>query len=196
MSNHTVIPTFGLGIDWETSGFSLPHYTTKHQGISFGAVIFDMRSLEPVDVLYREIKFDDRYEWDAYAESIHGLSRDHLKLNGVDQSAAAIDLANLVVKYIGTGDVILLGHRVHFDRAFTNQLMDSIGIQLNYHPTVIDSCAMATLLMEQSKSDDIFSTLGLPPRQKHNALEDIYYTLESAKRMKEYFLVGVASTVE
>ena len=64
------------------------------------------------------------------------------------------------------------------------------------HPrdrTVIDTASMATVLMEMSKSEDVFQTLGLPPRGKHNALEDIRYTLQSVKRMKELFIKGVVS---
>lgn len=189
------IPTFALAIDWETSGYSIPNYAEKHQGISFGAIIFDVRSLEPVEELYREVKFDSKYIWDAGAEKIHGVSREYLDRHGITQQEAAVDLANLVVKYIGQEDVMLLGHRVHFDKAFTQQLTSSIDIQFNYHPTTIDSCSIATVLMELTYSEDIFQTLGLPARGKHNALEDIRYTLESVKRMKQFFLTGVSASL-
>jgi len=189
------VPQFGLAIDWETSGYSVPNYAQKHQGISFGAIIFDVKTLNPVEELYREIKFNDKYEWSSQAEAIHGVTRHYLEKSGVDQMQAAVDLANLVVKYIGTEDVMLLGHRVHFDRAFTEQLTDSIGVKFNYHPTVIDSCSIATVLMEMTYSEDIFQTLGLPPRGKHNALEDIQYTLESVKRIKDFFIKGVLTTL-
>ena len=36
------IRKFGMAIDYETSGYILPDYTSKHQGISFGAIIFDV----------------------------------------------------------------------------------------------------------------------------------------------------------
>jgi oligoribonuclease (3'-5' exoribonuclease) len=189
------IPTWGLAIDWETTGYTLPNYAEKHQGISFGAIIFDVRTLEPVEEMYREVKFNDKYLWNDYAEKIHGITRPHLLKHGVSQEEAAIDLGNLVVKYIGTGEVMLLGHRVHFDRAFTSQLMKSIGIDFTYHPTTIDSCSMATVLMELSYSEDIFQTLGMPPRGKHNSLEDIQYTLNSVKQMKNFFISGVAASL-
>jgi oligoribonuclease (3'-5' exoribonuclease) len=186
---------FGMAVDWETSGYSLPNYASRHQGISFGAIIFDVKTLKPVEHIYREIKFDPKYTWDMGAEKIHGLSRAHLEANGVTQEQAACDLAELVIKYIGTGEVMLLGHRVHFDKAFTVQLMDAAGMEFSYHPTMIDSCSMATALMELTYSDDIFLTLGLPARGQHNALEDITYTLEAIRRMKEYFIAGVASSL-
>ena len=195
MANFNKIPTFGLAIDWETSGYSLPNYAEKHQGISFGAIIFDVRTLEPVEKLYKEIIFDDKYLWDARAEQIHGVSRDHLKANGISQEAAALELGNLVYKYLATEDITLLGHRVHFDRAFTDQLMSAAGVKFNYNPTFIDSCSIATVLMEMTHSESIFQTLGMPPRGKHNALEDIEYTLDSIKKMKEFFILGVAASI-
>lgn len=194
MATPSRIPQFGLAIDWETSGYSLPNYADCHQGISFGAIIFDVKTLDVVEELYREIKFDPKYEWSAKAESIHGLSRSYLAEHGSSQEEAAVDLANLVVKYIGTDDVLLLGHRVLFDRAFTQQLTKSIGVDFSYNPTVFDSCALGTLLLEATYSDEIFKIVGLPVRGKHNALEDIQYTLESIKHLKNLFALGVAST--
>lgn len=186
------IPKFALGIDWETSGFSTPDYAKSHQGISFGAIIFDVRALEPVEMLYHEIKFNSKlYQWSDGAQKVHGLTREYLEENGVDQERAASDLCNLIIKYIGTEDVMLMGHRVHFDKAFTQQLTKSIDIDLNYHPTTIDTASMCTALMEMSKSEEIFQTLGMPPRQQHNAMEDILYTLQSVKRIKELFFKGI-----
>ena len=185
------IPQFALGIDWETTGFSTPNYAQYHQGISFGAIIFDVKTLDPVEELYLEIKYQNKYRWEAGAEKVHGLTQAHLQKHGVDQEEAAAQLCNLVIKYIGTEDVMLLGHRVHFDRAFTEQLTKSIEVDLSYHPTTIDTASIATVLMEMSRSEDVFQTLGMPPRKKHNALEDIRYTLGSVKRMKELFFKGV-----
>lgn len=186
------IPTFGLAIDWETSGYSYPDYASKHQGISFGAIVFDVKTLDPIESLYREIKFDgSKYEWSEGAQKVHGLSREHLVANGVTQEQAALELCNMIVKYSADGDIILLGHRVYFDKAFTQQLTESQGIYLNYHPIMFDSCSMGTLLLEASKSDEVFSLMGLPPRGAHNSLEDITYTLASIKKMKEYFVKGI-----
>jgi oligoribonuclease (3'-5' exoribonuclease) len=189
------LPSFGLAIDWETSGYSLPNYAAKHQGISFGAIIFDVRTLKPIEQLYREIKFDPKYQWNMGAQNIHGITQEHLEKNGITQEEAAFELVGMVSKYMGTSEVMLLGHRVHFDKAFTIQLLDAAGLAFTYHPTSIDSCAIATALMELTYSEDIFATLGLPPRGKHNSLEDIQYTLESVKRIKEFFILGVASSL-
>jgi oligoribonuclease (3'-5' exoribonuclease) len=187
------IQQFGLAIDWETSGYSLPNYAEKHQGVSFGAIIFDMRTFNPVESLYREIKFiGDKYEWSTGAERVHGLSKEHLAKNGIDQQQAAFELGSLILKYIGTEQITLLGHRVYFDRSFTDQLMNSIDVRLEYNPTMIDSCSISTVLLEMTRSDDIFKCLGLPDRGKHNALEDIENTLFSIKQLKNYFIQGIS----
>lgn len=189
------LPQFGLAIDWETSGYSLPNYASKHQGISYGAIIFDVRTLEPVESIYHEINFNPIYKWEDGAEKVHGITREHLAANGISQEEAALHLAALVNKYLGTDSVMLLGHRVNFDKAFTVQLMDAAGMEFTYHPTVIDSCSMATILLELTYSEDIFKTLGLPARGIHNALEDIQHTLAAVKKMKEYFVTGVATSL-
>jgi oligoribonuclease (3'-5' exoribonuclease) len=189
----SLIPTYGLGIDWETSGYSYPNFASKHQGISFGAVIFDVKTFEIKDSLYREIKFKaDKYEWNTGAENVHGLSRAHLEEHGIEQEDAAVELATLVHKFIGNTDIILLGHRVYFDRDFTNQLMASVDMEFNYHPTVIDTLSFGTVFLEKTKSDEVFSTLGLPPRGLHNALEDILFTIESVRKLKNGFSLDKA----
>lgn len=189
------IPKFGLAIDWETTGYSLPHYAAKHQGISFGAIVYESATFEPVETIYREIKFNPKYEWSDGAEKIHGLTRAYLEKNGVSQEEAAADLGNLIIKYFGTEDVQILAHRAQFDKSFNVQLFESIGITIPWHPTMIDSCVLGSALLEISKSDDLFDILGLPPRGEHNALEDIMYTLDAVKKMKAYFTAGVAASL-
>jgi len=191
MAAAPAIPKFGLAIDWETSGYSLPNYAEKHQGISFGAVVFDLATLALVDELYCEIKHDSKYVWDDGAEKIHGLSRAHLDQHGITQEDAALQLGSLVLKYFGDGKVMLLGHRVWFDEAFTDQLMDVAGLQLNYDPIRLDSAAIGVLFLELQRSDAIFDTLGLPPRGEHNALEDVIYTIEALRKLKEIFIRGL-----
>src|SRR5438105_4289725 len=113
------IPKFGLAIDFETSGYSVPNYAEKHQGVSFGAVIFDLKDLTPVEELYCEVKFKaDKYTWDEGAAKVHGLTLARLETSGVGQEEAAAALGHLCLKYFGDGKIMVLGHRVHFDLAF------------------------------------------------------------------------------
>lgn len=188
----SAVPKFGLAIDWETSGYSLPDYAKNHQGISFGALIFEVATLDIVDSMYREILFCDpdgpTYQWSDEAEKVHGISIEYLAQHGVPQTEAACDLCNMIVKYIGNEKVPLLGHRVYFDEAFTNQLTASIGIQLEYDPIRIDSAAIGLMFLGTGSSDQLFEACGLLPRKAHNSLEDITYTLASLKAIKQAFL--------
>lgn len=189
------VQKFGLAIDWETSGYSVPSYAKEHQGISFGALIFEIATFEIVETLYLEIKFDDsKYKWDDGAEKVHGLSRAHLDAHGVTQAEAAERLATLVLKYIGTDKIVALGHRVFFDIAFTDQLMETVGFEFNWDPIKLDSAAIALTFLGVNKSDELFDMMGMPPRDKHDAMEDIIYTLSSVKAIRDYFLTGLAST--
>lgn len=194
MSN-LLVPKFALAIDWETSGYSYPNFAEKHQGVAFGAIIFDIHTLDPVEEIYVEIKYDSKYVWDSGAERVHGLSRSYLEKNGISQPEAALELGNLILKYFGTEDQpMILAHRAYFDIAFTTQLMKTIDVDIQFHPTPIDTSVFGTILMETSKSDTIFQTLGIIHRAKeHNALEDIRITLLALKKMKELFIAGVIS---
>ena len=194
MSAKPSIPKFALAIDWETSGYSLPAYAAQHQGISFGAVVFDLSSLTPIEELYCEVKFDPKYKWDDGAEKIHGLSREYLQKHGIDQEEAAMELGALILKYFSDGKVMLLGHRVWFDEAFTDQLMQSAGLEIKYDPIRLDSAAIGVLFLELQRSDDIFDAVGLPPRAEHNALEDVIYTIETLRKLKEIFMLGLTSS--
>jgi DNA polymerase III epsilon subunit-like protein len=188
------IPKFGLAIDWETSGYSIPNYAAKHQGISFGALIFDTSDFSIVETMYIEVKFNSsKYEWDAGAEKIHGLSREHLEAHGVSQEEAAQQLAGMILKYMGTDKIVALGHRVHFDIAFTNQLMESVGFELTWDPIKLDSAAFALTFLGVTKSDDLFDMMGMPPRTEHNSLEDVIYTIESIKGIRDFFMKGLTN---
>lgn len=138
---------FGVSLDWETSGSEWGGDSSKeHQGVSFGAVIFDTKTFDEVDSIYREIIFDPNnglkwqglpYKWDQSAERIHGLSREYLLQNGITQEEAATDLLGLIMEYCGSGilntpenknnyeNLLFLGHNSGFDVRFTNQLLVS-----------------------------------------------------------------------
>lgn len=187
------IQKYGLAIDWETSGYSVPNYAERHQGIAFGALIYDISDLSIIETMYREIQFDPKYIWDEGAEKVHGLTREHLAVHGVPQQQAALELAELIFKYLGNDKIVALGHRVFFDIEFTNQLMDSVDFALSWDPIKVDSAAIALTFLGVTKSDELFDMMGMPPRGDHNALEDIVYTLESVRAVREYFINGLTS---
>lgn len=185
------LPKFGLALDWETSGYSFPNFAAKHQGLSFGAIIFDFKSFEPVEELYVEIKFNDKYEWNMGAQGVHGLTREHLEANGVTQEEAALQLAGLLMKYFGTDEFPLLGHNVYFDRDFLVQLATDAGLEFKIRPRMIDSSMLGEVLFEHDRSNDLFELMGFEARGAHNALDDIRMTLAVVRRAKELFVQGL-----
>jgi hypothetical protein len=192
MSNPPPVPQFGLAIDWETSGYTVPNYAAEHQGLSFGACVFEVKTLDIVDSLYCEIQHDPKYKWEDSAEKVHGMSREYLAANGVPMQVAAVKLGNLVIKYFGTEKILLMGHRLHFDKAFTEQLTGSIDIKLDWNPIGIDSAAIGMSLIGIERSEELFRYCGLPPRTEHNALEDIVYTVMAMQHLKSVFNLGLA----
>lgn len=189
------VPKCALSIDWETSGYSAPDYASKHQGISFGAVVFDARTFDVIDTLYCEIKFDGQtYKWDDGAQKVHGLSREHLEQHGVTQEEAAVQLAELCLKYFGPEEEILIAaHNPNFDKAFTRQLFDKFGLNIKLWFRAIDTCCLASVLLGVVKSDDLYAMLGLPARTAHNALEDALYTVESCRLLKQTYMRGLGT---
>lgn len=183
-------PKFGLGIDWETSGSDWNHPEGSqftYQGVSFGAVVFDADTFDPIETLYRELHFDaDKYKWSKEAEAIHGLSQEHLAKHGVSREEACVDLGELILKYWGPeGKPIFLGHNADFDIKFTNQLFTDHGLpKLKLHHTVLDTSSCGFITLGLYKSDMLFERLGFDKRGAHNALQDILMTLETCKIIK------------
>jgi DNA polymerase III epsilon subunit-like protein len=188
MSYTSLAPTYGLAIDWETSGsdFETNDSAKYFQGLSFGAVIYETRTLKPVDTLYREIKFDaNNYQWSMEAQAIHGLTREHLEINGISQEEAACDLMELLLKWMGPDPTIMfLGHNVHYDIQFTKQLFNLFDIPFKEHNVKLDTAGIAFINFGTYKSDHLFEIMGMPKRNKHNALDDALMTLEVAKNLK------------
>lgn len=182
------LPTHGIAIDWETSGSAWGSDSSiDFQGISFGAAIFRLADFEPVETLYREIKFNDtKYQWQDRAQQIHGLSREHLATHGVTQEEAAIDLASLYLKYFAPDEYsYILGHHIDFDIKFTEQLLTPFDVMFNIGATRIDTSGTGLIMFGIHKSEELFQFLGLPARTTHNALEDTLLTLQAAKTMRQ-----------
>lgn len=189
----TGLPLRGLVIDWETSGYNPPRemeghfigYADKHQGISLGAVIFDVQTFEALDTFYIEIKFDPKYEWTTGAEKIHGLSREHLEKNGQTKEDAAVAFVNFLMKhFLPDEELLVMGHNKDFDIAFLHQFLEPLGIMPKIWYRGINTCDIGIVCFGLAKSDMIFDRIGLPPRQDHNSLEDAIYTLEVCKTVR------------
>ena len=181
-------PQFSLAFDCETSGYSFPNYAEKHQMISFGVAIVKNDTLEIVDKLYREIKFNSKFEWSIQAEAVHGLTIEHLEKNGSAMQDACVDLVNLVVKYWGIDSpVMIMGHNPQFDIHFIKSSLEPLGLMFPIYHRIIDSSVAGFVNLNKTLSDDIFDTLALPTRTIHNAMQDVEITVEALKTMRLIF---------
>ena len=193
--SRSVKPKFILVIDWETTGTTWSSFEEtfqQYQGITFGAIIADAETLEPVETLYREIKYDPKYKWSGEAEAIHGKSQAYLEEYGVTSEEAALDLATLIVKYFGVdGKVMFAGHNTWFDIHATRQLLAEFGVMPQLHHVVLDSSVVAFVCIGEYKSDVVFELLAGISRDKHNALDDAMATLKALKSCRELVNAGL-----
>jgi len=202
---------FGLCLDWETSGADwgrVSQSIAKYQGLTFGAIVFDATTFEPVAELYVEIKFNaEKYQWDMGAEKIHGKTREYLEANGVSQEEAATQLAELILKYWGPDTpVMFLGHNAEFDINFTAQLLSTIEIEfgkeradppkfeswIRLHHVILDTSPMGFIAFGLYKSDLLFKRVGFEDRGDHNALQDARQTLEAAAVVRHMVRIAEA----
>lgn len=201
-------PAKGLCIDWETSGATWGGDSSiDYQGLSFGAIIFDTATFEPIEKLYCEVKFNaDKYQWSQGAENIHGLSREYLEQNGLSQEDAAIALLELLAKHFDADSkVMFLGHNPEFDRRFTDQLLNVVDfefsvekkrsncVQIQLHHVVLDTSALGFIAFGLFKSDLLFEKMGFEDRGSHNALQDAEQTLMTCQIVNGLVQIGLTS---
>lgn len=184
-------PTYGVCIDWETSGsdyeLKLKELKTRYQGISCGLVIFNTRTFDVIDTLYIELKFDkSKYLWSPEAEAIHGLSREYLEANGLSAEDAACEVAEFLLKYFGPNPkIMVMGHNVDFDIGFTEQLLEPYDLMFHIHHVKLDTACASFILFTTYKSDHLFELTNDTGRQLHNSLEDALLTVNACKVMRE-----------
>lgn len=188
-----------LFVDVETSGmaFGVPdptHYpqsTDTYQIVSIGLIVVDADTLQPIEKLYREVKWNGESVWEPKAEAVHGLSLTHLEENGVSEEDAAVEVAELIIKYWGTESPVSLGgHNVAtFDRYFLQRLMSTYDIPIKYAARTIDSNAIGFATFGSYSSDELFSLIGCTERDPnaHNALTDAENSLKVLQIVRKMF---------
>ena len=187
---------YALVLDFETTGSSFGgDSSVDYQAISFGAVITDTETWEPVATLYREMHFDDtKYKWTDGAEKIHGLSRAHLAEHGVPREEALADLLELIIEYIGSqGKILLVGHNVEFDRSFLHQLANDFDVPLVLHHVMIDTSGMGFVMIGKYKSNDVFDFFCGERAATHNALDDALMCLTVVRSLKQLVQAALES---
>lgn len=179
-----------LAIDLETSGMSFqnddPSNNYEYQIVSIGLIVSNPNTYSEDAILYREIKWNGTSEWNAKAESVHGLSKEYLEESGTDEEDALIDIVEFIMEHFdSTRPIVLMGHNVvSFDKPFFKALLKKYGVSLKFSHRAIDSFPVGLLVVNAYDSNELFDKMGFPPRKDHNALEDIRYTLRAFKGIK------------
>jgi hypothetical protein len=206
------IMQYVLVLDSETSGMFNGEYDPsfqvstgkEHQAVSWGFIVADAKTLKPIKKLYLEIQWNGKSEWAPEAEAVHGLSKAHLQEYGLTEEEAVEEIGNLIQEFWGPADELVLsgvkkvrfpasklhtmGHNSPmFDLHFLRRLFKRVigdDFMLNFSHRQLDTNSLGFFTVESYTSDQFFDAMGLPPREKHNALEDASMTLEAARRVK------------
>jgi len=192
---------YALALDTETTGLAYntldpsfdPETGKDYQAVSYGLIIVDSETLEEVDELYIEVKYNGTSEWSDKAQEIHGLSIEHLEEYGISEEDAVIVMGEFIFKYFGPDSIIpLLGHNVAtFDRYFIDRLFKKFGINLRFSGRNIDTFAVGFTVFNLFNSDQIFSAIGGEKRGQHNALEDAreaVNVIRGVRQVWQYFM--------
>ena len=176
-----------LALDGETTGlhFNADNPATGDgsngyfQAVSWGLIVVDATTLQPIEELYLEIQWDGVSNWNDKAQAVHGLSKQYLKENGVTRSEAVEQIANLLITHWGPSSPIhILGHNPQFDLAFLKSDLRSEGLEIKFGNKMVDTNSIGFAVYNTHNSDDLFETIGIEPRKDHNALDDARHALQ------------------
>lgn len=180
-----------LAIDCETTGLVVnvddpsynPETKEEYQAISWGLVVADAATFKPIEKMYIEIQWNGTALWDNRAQKIHGLSKEHLAVNGFTEAEAVEAMGTLIMKHWGPNvSIRLLGHNVAtFDMWFLKRIFRRHNIDLTFGSRHIDTSSIGFVNWGTYSSDELFSMMGYEDREKHNALDDALMSLESAR---------------
>jgi DNA polymerase III epsilon subunit-like protein len=190
-----------LAIDTETSGYNRENldvvrasrYALEkganpdayYQMLSIALIVLEFETFKAVDKLYVEIKWDGVSQWDDGAAKVHGLTKEYLDKNGLPEEEAVAQVLELILKYWGPENhIVFLGHNVPFDIRFLMETLRRYDIDIKISGRFIDTNSVGMTLLGTFSSDELFEAMSLPPRDKHNAMEDIEFTVESMRRIR------------
>lgn len=186
-----------LVVDSETSGMafnsddpSIDAVTGQtYQSVSWGLIVADASTFQPIERLYVEIKWNGESLWSAKAQEVHGLTLEYLEDRGMSEEAAVVAIASLILKYWGPEcPVSLAGHNVaSFDLPFLRRLLRSQGIEVRFAHRHVDSSSVGLATFGTFTSDGLFEAVGIDARGKHNALEDAEHSLTALRTVKQLF---------
>ena len=180
--------TTGLAVNRDDPSFN-PETGEEYQSVSWGFIVADAETLEPVEKMYIEIQWNGESKWDMRAQKIHGLSKEHLEVNGFTESEAVEAIGTLIMKYWGpTVRIGTLGHNVAtFDLWFLKRLFRRHGIELSFGSRHVDTSSIGFVNWKTFTSDQLFEMVGFDDRGDHNALQDAEQSLAAARITRQIF---------
>lgn len=175
-----------LAIDVETTGFSKgSDPALNHQIVSIGLIVADS-DFNAIDEFYCEIKWNGTSLWTTSAENIHGLTREYLDANGIEEEDAVVKILEFILKYYDPDEpIVFLGHNVKgFDIAFLKKLINKYNMDLKIAHRAVDSFSVGFTCFGANNSDELFSYF-YDNRTTHNALEDARMSLGVCRKTKK-----------
>lgn len=175
-----------IAVDVETSGFSKgDDITLNYQIVSIGLIIAD-KNFKEIDSFYCEIKWNGISEWDKYAEKIHGLSKEYLDANGLDEEDAVFAITEFLLKHIEPDEYIFfLGQNPrNFDVPFFTKLTNKHDVHFKIAHRTVDSFSIGFAAFGAQNSDELFGMF-YDTRKEHNALDDARMSLGVCRRVKK-----------
>lgn len=177
-----------FAIDCETSGANFDSNKSQsndsvakgYQAVSWGIVVADVETFEPIDELYVEIKWNGYSKWDLKAQNIHGLTKEYLEENGVDEEEAVVMILEFIMKHADIKKPLyFLGHNVmSFDVPFFRDLLFRYGVEnVKFGHRYFDTFSLSMGTVKEFDSNTLFSRVGYEDREEHNSLADAKYSL-------------------
>jgi len=190
-------------MDCETSGMTFASQTDPlnpdpssdpskngyYQSVSWGLIVCDMTTMQMVDKLYVEIKWDGESLWDAKAEKVHGLTKDHLEKHGKSEEDAACDIYDFIIKWWPDPKIAIstMGHNIaSFDHWYFRRLMTKFNLMPTLGNRVIDTNTIGIVCYDAYTSNELYGLVGVQ-RNAHNALEDIKASWKVIKTTRSIF---------
>lgn len=175
-----------LAIDVETSGLTkYGDVTQNHQIVSIGLIVAD-KHFKPIDKFYCEIKWNGTSHWNAHAEKIHKLSKEHLEEHGVSEEDAVVLITEFILKHYTADDYLyFLGHNPRgFDVPFFTKLTNKYDVHFKIAHRTVDSFSVGFTCLGAETSDALFEYF-YPVRNGHNALDDADMALGACRKIKK-----------
>jgi|AntRauTorcE11897_2_1112592.scaffolds.fasta_scaffold00078_92 DNA polymerase III epsilon subunit-like protein len=177
-----------IAIDCETSGINFEANRSQcnesvaknYQAVSWGLVIADADTFEIIDEMYIEVKWNGYSKWDAKAQAVHGLTKEYLEENGVEEEEAVVLILEFIIKHIDVKKPLyFLGHNImSFDVPFFKDLLHRYGLKnIKIGHRYFDTFALSMGTVKEYDSNTLFERLGYKARDAHNALDDAKYAL-------------------